>query len=308
MTAPEAPRQGAPRTWTILPLIAWAEEYLRARSFDEARLNAELLLARALGLKRLELYLQFDRPLAAGELDSFRALFRRRLSREPVQYVLGETEFMGFTLEVNPAVLIPRPETEELVEGALAWLRERALEDARILEMGTGSGNIAVALGRFLPRARVTTVDVSPAATEVARRNCARNGLDNVECMTADFGAVAFPVGAFDLVIANPPYVSAGEHARLDPEVRDFEPAGALTDGGDGLSFIRMIARRAPALLADGGGMFLEIGAGEEEEALAIAREAGLVNVSVKKDFAGIGRVLRGFAAGRGVAPGAPLP
>ena len=165
-----------------------------------------------------------------------------------------------------------------------------------MLEMGTGSGNVAVALGGFLPRARVTTVDVSPGATEVARRNCTRNDIRNVECLTADFGAMDFPRNAFDLVIANPPYVSAAEYARLDAEVRDFEPAGALTDGGDGLSLIRMVASRAPALLAAGGGMFLEIGAGQEAEALAIARGAGLGSVSVKKDFAGLGRILRAFA------------
>ena len=295
MTAPDAPRQ-----WTILPLLAWAEEYLRERSFDEARLNAELLLARALGVKRLDLYLQFDRPLAAGELDTFRSLFRRRLAREPVQYVLGETDFMGFTLEVNPSVLIPRPETEELVADALAWLREEAREEARILEVGTGSGNIAVALGSFLPGSRVTTLEVSPAATAVAMRNCRRHGVENVECVTGDFAAAQFPPGAFDMVIANPPYVSAAEAALLEPEVRDFEPAQALTDGGDGLTFVRMIAGRAAALLAPGGGMFMEIGAAQEADAAAIARAAGLGGVSVKKDFAGVGRILRGFAgAGR---------
>jgi len=298
MTGGEASRNGAPQQWTVLPLVAWAEQYLRERSFDEARLNAELLLARALGVKRLQLYLQFDRPLTAGELGAFRALFLRRLAHEPVQYVLGEAEFMGLALEVNPAVLIPRPETEELVEDALAWLRGRGAEGARILEMGTGSGNIACALGAFLPRAHITTVDVSPGATDVARRNCARNGVGNVEFLTGDFGATDFPRGAFDLLVANPPYVSAAEYARLDAEVREFEPAGALTDGGDGLSFVRMIASRARSLLAPGGGMFVEIGAGQETDGLAIAREAGLDAVSVKKDFAGIGRILRGFAPG----------
>jgi len=296
MTAPEAHREGAPRQWTVLPLLAWAEEYLRARAFDEARLNVELLLARALGVKRLDLYLQFDRPLNAGELAAFRALFRRRLAREPVQYVLGETEFMGFTLEVNPAVLIPRPETEELVEDALSWLRREGRGEARILEVGTGSGNIAVALGASLPGASVTTIEVSPAASALAKRNCLRNGVTNVECVTGDFRAAEFPPRGFDLVIANPPYVSAAEAALLEPEVRDFEPAGALTDGGDGFTMIRLIVSRGAGLLAQGGGMFLEIGASQEEDAAAIARGAGLTDVTVKKDFAGIGRILRGFA------------
>jgi len=302
MTTAEATRAGSGRTWTILPLLEWAQQYLTGRSFDEARLNAELLLARALGLKRLDLYLQFDRPLTAGELETFRTLFKRRLSHEPLQYVLGETEFMGFVLDVSPAVLIPRPETEELVEDALAWLRECGREEARILEIGTGSGNIAVALGALLPGAHVTTVEVSAAAAEVARRNCLRNGVRNVECLTADFGTMECPPAAFDLVIANPPYVSAAELPGLEPEVRDFEPAEALTDGGDGLRFIRLIASRAGGLLVPGGGMFLEIGAGQETDARAIARDAGLTGVDVKKDFAGIGRILRAFAGGEPVA------
>ncbi|HUI10666.1 MAG TPA: peptide chain release factor N(5)-glutamine methyltransferase [Bacteroidota bacterium] len=302
MTVGETLRGEPARKWTILPLLAWAEQYLRERSFDEARLNAELLLARALGLKRLDLYLQFDRPLTPAELGAFRGLFLRRLAHEPVQYVLGETEFMGFALEVNRSVLIPRPETEELVEDALAWLRAGGNDEARILEMGTGSGNVAVALGSFLPRARITTVDVSPEATTLARRNCGRHGVSNVEFLTADFAGAELPPGAFALLIANPPYISAAGTAELAPEVKEFEPLAALTDGGDGLSFIRMIASRARSLLAPGGGMFLEIGAGQEDEALHIAREAGLSRCSVKKDFAGIGRILRAFA-GEGPGP-----
>ncbi len=299
MTMPLPTNEDAPkRNWTVLPLLEWTERYLQERSFEESRLNAELLLARALRLPRLGLYLQFDRPLAAGELAVFRALLLRRMTHEPVQYILGETEFMGLPFEVTPAVLIPRPETEELVEEAIRWLKSSGSAEGSILEIGTGSGNIAVALGKFLPGARITSLEKSGDALEVARRNCARHGLGNVELLQGDVFTAGFDGQVFDAVVSNPPYVPEAEFNRLQPEVRDFEPRLATTDGADGFRFIRRIADLACGLLRPGGGMFLEIGYGQADAAGRIARESGLTGVGVQKDFAGIDRILRGFAPG----------
>jgi release factor glutamine methyltransferase len=307
MTTPVPTNEDAPqRNWTVLPLLEWTERYLRERSFEESRLNAELLLAHALRLPRLGLYLQFDRPLAAPELALFRKLLLRRMTHEPVQYILGETEFMGLPFEVTPAVLIPRPETEELVEEAIGWLRNSGSAEGTIFEIGTGSGNIAVALGKFLPGARVISLEKSGEALAVARRNCVRHGLQNVEFLQADVFSSEldgeFDGRVFDAVVSNPPYVPAAEFSLLQPEVRDFEPRLATTDGADGFLFIRRIAGLACRLLRPGGGMFLEIGYGQADVAERIARESGLRGVGVRKDFAGIARILRGFAPG-GVPP-----
>jgi release factor glutamine methyltransferase len=303
MTMPGPGDDDAPRRdWTVLPLLEWTERYLRERSFGESRLNAELLLAHALCIPRLGLYLQFDRHLAASELALFKTLLKRRVTHEPVQYILGETEFMGLPFEVTPAVLIPRPETEELVEEAIRWLKSSGSAGGSVLEIGTGSGNIAVALGKFLPDLSVTSLEKSGDALDVARRNCQRHGLDNVAFIQGDVFTAVFDGRVFDAIVSNPPYVSGAEFALLEPEVREFEPRLSTTDGADGFLFIRKIACLACRLLRPGGGMFMEIGYGQADAAGTIARESGLTGVGVLKDYAGIGRILRGFAPG-GVPP-----
>jgi len=307
MTMPAADNEDAPGgRWTILSLLEWSERFLRERSFDESRLNAELLLGHALGLPRLGLYLQFDRPLAAPELALFKKLLLRRMTHEPVQYILGETEFMGLPLEVGPAVLIPRPETEQLVEELVRWLKTSGRGEGSILEVGSGSGNIAVALGKFLPGAHVISMEKSGEALAVARRNCERHAPGNVEFIERDVFSPdlegEFAGHMFDAVVSNPPYIPAAEFDLLQTEVRDFEPRLATTDGADGFRFIRRIASFAAGVLGPGGGMFVEIGEGQSEAAAIIARESGLTGVGVLKDFAGIGRILRGFSPA-GVPP-----
>ncbi len=299
MTTPVPDREDTPRpAWTVLSLLEWSDRYLRERAFQESRLNAELLLSHALGLPRLGLYLQFDRPLAPGEIAKFKGLLLRRMTHEPVQYILGETEFMGLRLEVSRAVLIPRPETEELVGEVLAWLKRSRREAGVILEIGAGSGNIAVALGKFLPGLRVTSLEKSPDALDVARRNRDRHGLKNVEFLQGDVFTAAFDGRNFDAVVSNPPYIADAEIDGLEPEVKDFEPRMATAGGRDGLVFVRRIAGLASGVLRPGGGMFMEIADGQADAAGAIARSSGLEGVGVKKDFAGIGRILSGFAAG----------
>jgi release factor glutamine methyltransferase len=189
------------------------------------------------------------------------------------------------------------------VEEAIGWLRSSGSADGSILEIGTGSGNIAVALGKFLPGARITSLEKSGDALDVARRNLARHGPGNVELIQGDVFSHAFDGRVYDAVVSNPPYVPGEEYALLAPEVRDYEPRLATTDGADGLRFIRRIASLSSGLLRPGGGMFLEIGCGQAHAAGTIASESGLTGVSVRKDFAGIGRILRGFAPG-----GSPRP
>ena len=265
------------------------------RGFDEARLHTELMLAQVLGLTRLQLYLQFDRPLTAEELGAFKAFFKRRLAREPLQYILGHTEFMGFPIAVDRRVLIPRPETELLVEAAVAALKERgeAGGGGDVLEVGTGSGNIAVALGRLLPRAAILSVDVSSEALEVAARNIASNGVRNVTLRQGDIRRESFGPDRFDLVISNPPYVGRLDLEGGQPEVRDYEPSIATTDGEEGLSFFPLLFRVAGASLRKGGWLFMEIGAGQGDGVLRLAREAGLPSGELLPDYAGIPRVFR---------------
>ena len=203
--------------WTILALIRWGSEYLNDRGFEDARLNIELLLSHVLHLKRINLYTNFDYLLTPGELAGFKAALQRRLNHEPLQYIMGETEFMGIPLFVNSSVLIPRPETEELVERAVDWARRRAMPEVRVLDIGTGSGNIPVAMERFLPNAYITSIDVSREALDVAARNVKRHDCSRIELQHLDVFGVIFEDRSFDMVIANPPYVSSAEFQLLQP-------------------------------------------------------------------------------------------
>ncbi len=259
----------------------------------------ELLLGKVLGLTRMQLYLQFDRPLRDQELAEFKGLFRRRLGHEPLQYILGETEFLGLRFAVDSRVLIPRPETELLVESAAEILkRENAEVRPEVLEVGTGSGNIAVALGRLVPAARILSIDVSDAALEVAARNVAVHGVGNVELRKGDILTESFGPERFDLIISNPPYVPLADHRTLQPEVRDHEPSIATTDGGDGLSLTSRIFDVAGESLRAGGWLLLEIGFGQGPAVLSLASERGLRGGEVFADYAGIPRVFRARRAG----------
>lgn len=278
--------------WTILRLIEWGTAYLAERGIDESRLNVELLLGRVLNLRRLNLYLQFDRTLLPEELAAFKELFQRRLTREPLQYILGRTEFMGLELEVGPEVLIPRPETEGLVEAVLRCVKGMDIARGEILDVGTGSGSIAVALGQFLPAWHVIAVDVSEPALELARRNVRRHALDNITLRHCDILREDPPGGPMDLVVSNPPYVSAGEFETLQPEVRLFEPREATTDNADGLTFYRRLAAVSRRLLSPGGWLWCELGFGQFEPVSAVMRGEGFEHVEIEKDFAGIPRVL----------------
>jgi len=279
--------------WTVLSLLLWAANYLGEKGIDEARLTADLLLAHVLGLGRMDLYLQYDRPMNEQELAAFKAAFKRRLHREPLQYITGETVFMGLALEVSPDVLIPRPETEVLVEACLEALRILESPAPSVLDIGTGSGNIAIAIASRVPQARLRACDVSARALEVAGRNIGRHVPGRVELEERDlFGDLA-GWGVVDLVVSNPPYVSREDYAGLQPEIREFEPRLATTDEADGLRFLRRLCECASKVIRPGGMLCVEIGADRGEEALGIAHAAGLKEAEILYDLSRLPRVLR---------------
>ena len=294
MHTSQATSSSAPQTWTVLSLIDWAARHLAGQRFDEARLHVELLLAHVLHLKRLDLYLQFDRPLTAVELADFKSLFKRRLTHEPLQYILGETEFMGLSLFVNSSVLIPRPETELLVEKAIERLAALPLPSPTIMDIGTGSGNIAIALAHFVPQARIIATDISPAALATAARNIERHAVQNVSLVEADVLGGMPSDNSFDMILSNPPYVSLVEYADLQPEVKDFEPRNASTDEADGLRYIRAITALAATRLKAKGSLLMEIGYGQADDASQIVSNACFSQVAIFPDVAGIPRVIIG--------------
>jgi len=247
------------------------------------------LLAATLGLDRVGLYVNFERPLQADELAAYRERVRRRAGREPLAYILGQAEFWSLPLKVTPEVLIPRPETELLVEEALPRLSGRQ----QVLDVGTGSGALAIALAHERQELLVTAIDVSPAALAVAADNARSNGVaERIRFAQHDLGQL--PPGPFDLVVANPPYVPSGELAALMPEVRDFEPQLALDGGIDGLDAYRALARQAGAVLTAAGWLLVEVGSGQAPAVQELFAGAGLKEILVSRDLAGIERVVGG--------------
>jgi len=276
--------------WTSLRLVAWTQEFFAKKGVDAPRLTAELLLAHALGCDRVRLYLDFDKPVQERELGAFRALVRRRAEGEPTAYVLGRREFFGRPFDVTPAVLVPRPETEHLVEAALEVLSGAPAEPgaAAALDLCTGSGAIAVSLALGRPGTRVVATDVSGEALEVARANAGRLGAV-VEFAHGDLWSAVHAADRFDVVVSNPPYVPTGELAGLSREVRR-EPCIALDGGPDGLDVLRRIVAGAPAHLRPGGALLVEMHESHAERVPALCLEAGFESAVARKDLAGLPR------------------
>jgi release factor glutamine methyltransferase len=280
--------------WSIKRVLSWAADDLKRRGNDSARLDVELLLGHVLVLDRIGLILQSERPLSAAELARFRELFKRRRAGEPVAYLLGVREFFGLSLRVDGRVLVPRPDSERLVEIALERTRARSMR-GEALDLCTGSGCIAVAFARQRPTWSVTASDISGDALEVARDNAHRTGaIRNVRLVQ---GSLFSPVEGqrFDLITANPPYIPAADIAGLPVDVRDFEPHLALDGGPDGLSLVRDIVRRAPVHLTAGGLLALEIAFDQGPRTAELLREQGYVDVTIAKDLGGRDRVVSGY-------------
>ena len=374
-----APRQSDDphRTWTVADLLGWTEAHFRKLAFLTPRLDAEVLLAHALGGGRLELYTGYRKVVEPEERARFRALVMRRTKGEPVAYITGQREFHSLRFEVSPAVLIPRPETEHLVDAVVEHLRRLAAppepmepmeppepaevaetaagpdvggggdpaeipaetpvpepapeadppasgagpgqgpapsawKEVQVLDLGTGSGNIAISVAKEIPSAQVVAVDSSPEALAVARRNAAAHGVvDRIRLLEGDLFRPlggSDPPPLFDAIASNPPYIPLRDRPGLPVDVRDFEPPAALFDGrsgpgGDGLGFHREIALRAPAFLRAGGLLALEVGAGQAPAVQDLLRAAGLISVRSIQDLGAIQRVVLGEKPGPGPGP-----
>ena len=280
--------------WTVLSLILWSADYLAEKGVEHGRLDAEHLLAHALGTTRLQLYLQFDRPVNAGELAVFKPLLLRRAKREPLQYVIGRAAFRELELAVDRRVRIPRPETEVLVDVVLEWVRSRGREDYSALDLGTGSGCIALSLLTEGPFARVVATDASADALAVASANAQKAGL--ADRLDARPGSLWEPLAAderFDVIVSNPPYVGQEEASALEPEVRDWEPPSALFAGPGGLVVLNAIVDGAAERLRPGGLLALEVGLGQSGPvAERLVAVGGFGEARVRRDLTGRPRIV----------------
>ncbi len=278
----------------ILKAITLSAEYLEKKGVESPRLNAELLLADVLNYKRMDLYLHFDQPLKEVEIERYRELIRRRGTREPLQYILGYTEFYGLKFDVNEHVLIPRPETELLVEKIIDLYQDTS--SLKILDVGTGSGNIAVTLALNLKDVRIVAIDKSNEALELARHNASLHGItDSIEFIRKDiFDEYLFQEIRFDIIVSNPPYVSYNEYNKLQEEVARYEPDIAVTDYKDGFSFYRRISQLATQFLSTGGRLFFELGQGQAAEVASIMKNLEFINIEIIQDYQKIDRIIFG--------------
>lgn len=275
--------------WTIGRILKWTEQYFKQKNIESPRLDAEVLLSHILGRERIYLYVYFDEPLEPTELARYREAIKQRVQRVPVAYIIGEKEFMGLTFKVTADTLVPRPDTEILVQAAVERLRARG-EAPRFADIGTGSGAICLSVLHFLPKAQADTVDISPAARAIAEENAA--ALEVADRVTFHTGDLLAPLaGSYDAILSNPPYIPDDDIAALAPEVRLKEPHTALAGGKDGLDFYRRLTADAPALLKDGGFLALEVGIHQAAPVAALAVPS-FSRTEILKDYAGIERVV----------------
>jgi len=304
MPESEAPERASDQSeqrddeWTIARVVAWATDDFRRRGLDSPRLDAELLLSRVLGVDRLRLLLDAGRTLTKPELLAYRELIVRRRRAEPVAYILGVREFHGHSLRVGPGVLVPRPDTETLVEVALDRTRFAHLY-GEALDLCTGSGCVAIAFAKKRPTWRVTAVDVSGEAVAVARENVERAGATFTAHVLEGDMDTSLPGGArFDLVTANPPYIPTADLATLPADVREHEPRLALDGGSDGLEIVRRVVEVARQRLRPCGVLAVEVGHDQAARASALLDRAGFSSVERRKDYGGIERVVSGVRGG----------
>lgn len=288
------PKSQKQPTWTVLDALRWTAGFFDSHQIDSPRLTAEILLAAVLRTTRVELYMRHDQPLAPAELAAYREMIRRRVRHEPAAYILREKQFWGLDFLVTPDVLIPRPETEHLVEAALDRLPEKDDAVHRVLDLGTGSGAIVICLAAKRPRHLYYASDRSVPALRVARQNAVRHGTaERIRFFCGDWLAPVNPAWpGFDLIVSNPPYVPSAEISRLAPEIRDHEPRPALDGDTDGLAAIGRIVSAAPDCLKDGGFLLVEIGWNQRAAVAGLCRRAGgCDDIEFVKDYAGHDRV-----------------
>ena len=276
--------------WTISSLLNWTVNYFKSKNIQSARLDAEVLLSHVLRQERIYLYVHFDEPMEQNELSKFREYVKKRAQHVPIAYIIGEREFMGLPFKVTKDTLIPRPDTEILVENVLNNVdKDKEIE---IVDIGTGSGAIILSLLVNLPKAQGKTVDISSKAIEVAKENAVNLQVnDRCEFFVGDLFA---PLNGnkFDVIVSNPPYIPQKDIATLEDDVKEYEPVSALTDGGDGLSYYRRLLSEGKAYIKENGFIALEIGIYQSEDVKQIAMDNGWKNIKIIKDYAGIDRVV----------------
>ena len=279
-----------PKTWRVIDLINWAESYFKEKGFENPRSEIEWLLRAVLKCNRMDVYLRFEEPLSQSQLATLRSWVKRRLEREPLQYITGFCDFYGREFFVNKHVLIPRPETERLIDTVLENLK--GIDSPSILDVGTGSGCIATTLGLEIPSSTILGVDVSSDVLQVANENKENLGAENVSFEEMNI-LKQLPEGQFDLLVSNPPYVPEGEMDGLMKDVKDFEPTNALTDENDGLTFYHRLAQVGNDLVKTGGWIILEVGLGDHPNNVKdIFMESGYSDTELIKDYNGDDRVL----------------
>lgn len=288
----------APKSWTIASLVKWAVEDFRARGIENPRLDAELIVAHALGIDRTRVIIDGARPLEGAELAKLRELVKRRRSHEPIAYLRGYREFYGLQFKVDRRVLIPRPDTEALVDVALSRSSHVSLS-MRMLDLCTGSGCVAISVARQRPTGKVVASDLSPDALAVARDNALRLGAYNMAFVESDLFASIDAKQKFDVITANPPYILTSDIDGLQPDIKEFEPRLALDGGADGLDLVRKIVDAAPDHLVPGGVLALEIGMGEADATKSLLESRGFTEVRADRDYAKIERVVSGVFTAR---------
>lgn len=277
---------------TVLEAIKLSTEYLEKKGIESPRMNAELLLADILNKKRLDLYLAFDRPLDESETGKYREYIARRGKFEPLQYITGKVEFYGLEFYVNNSVLIPRPETEILIENLIELANEKSVKT--ILDIGTGSGNIAITAAKYLKDVKVTSIDISGKAINIAKKNAELNEInDKVEFILVDVGDWE-PDSKFDMIVSNPPYVAEKDYSTLQEEIVRYEPKEAVTDNSDGYSFYRIICEKGEKLLNENGILMFEAAQGQSEGIKEIMKQNKFQNVRSIEDYQKIERVIIG--------------
>jgi release factor glutamine methyltransferase len=273
------------KEWTILEILNWTQDFFSKSNIENPRLQAELIISHVLGLKRLELYMKYDSIVKQHHRDIIKQMIKRRRSAEPLQYILGETNFYGYQFKVDPAVLVPRPETEYLVEKIICNIGDFK----SILDIGTGSGCIAVTLAKELPDVNIDAVDISQKALENAARNAALNKAEINFFQSDIFSKID---RKYDLIVSNPPYISESSYLNLPDDVKKYEPEIALLAGKDGLFFYRKILEKAKEHLNANGKIYLEIGCDQKEEIKFIAEKNDFQNIEILKDLNGFYRIM----------------
>ena len=285
------PAEKGNQIWRVIDILNWGEDYFKIKGFESPKQEIEWLLCDLLNYKRIDLYVQFEQPIHRPQLKQLKEWIKRRIGREPLQYITGKTEFYGHKFNITPDVLIPRPETERVVDVALYSIGN--IKTPKVLEGGSGSGCIAIAMGAERNDALIESVDVSETAITQAEKNADLNELSNIDFKVMDF-LKEIPEGRFDLLVSNPPYIPEKEMSETMPEVHQYEPKIALTDERDGLTFYRRFAEVGKSLIKPGGWMVLEVGLGKHpSKAVDIFQTAGYTQLELIPDYNSDERVLK---------------